>query len=123
VKATTGSSQTVPNPAPPLKGCDDVESLAEKYWALFYEEGPIELEEFLQQIKAGKHGDISPKEIDDFLDEMLATMLGNIQVKASESPEYEAMRADVEIQTEQRMARLKAEYGSRGSTDSPRGGN
>jgi len=123
VKATTGSSQTEPNPAPPLKGCDDVESLAEKYWALFYEEGPIELEEFLQQIKAGKHGDISPKEIDDFLDEMLATMLGNIQVKASESPEYEAMRADVEIQTEQRMARLKAEYGSRGSTDSPRGGN
>lgn len=89
-----------------------METLEEKYWRIFQEEGPIDLEDFLKQLKAGDHGEISPKVIDDFLDDMLQTMLGNIQLKASEAPHYEAMREQIEQETEARMARLKQIYGT-----------
>ena len=89
-----------------------LESLKEKYWRIYEEEGPIELEAFLRQIKEGRHGAVSVREINDFLDEMLQTMLSNIQLKASESPAFEAMRPEVEQRTEEEIARLKARYGS-----------
>lgn len=89
-----------------------MESLGEKYWRIFEEEGPIELEEFLRQVKGGEHGDISPQEVRDFLDEMLMTMLNNIQLKASEAPQYEAMREQVEQQTYDQIERLKSMYAS-----------
>lgn len=87
-------------------------NLEDKYWRIFQEEGPLDLEDFLKQLKAGEHGDVSPKEIRDFLDDMLETMLGNIQLKATESPQYEGMREEVEQQTADRIARLKEIYGS-----------
>lgn len=97
--------------AAPLKERSLLETLEEKYWRVFHEEGPLELEEFLEQIKEGKHGQITAEEIDDFLDDMLQTMLANIQLKATESPHFEAMRPEVEARTEERIRRLKARYG------------
>lgn len=89
-----------------------MERLTELYWEKVQEEGYLEVETFLEQVKNGEHGEVSVKEIDDFIDEMLATMLSNIQLKATEAPHLEIMRSDVEKQTEERMARLKAKYGS-----------
>ncbi len=89
-----------------------MERLEEKYWRIFQEEGPIDLEDYLRQLKAGEHGEISAKEINDFLDDMLQTMLGNIQLKASEAPHYEAMREQVEQETVARIERLKTLYGA-----------
>lgn len=88
-----------------------LETLEEKYWRVFQEEGPLELEEFLEQVKEGRHGPVTPEEIDAFLDDVLQTMLANIQLKATESPHFEAMRPEVEAQTEERIRRLKALYG------------
>lgn len=87
-----------------------MERLTERYWQVFQDEGPIELEEFLEQVSEGKHGEFSPREIRDFLDEVLQTMLANIQLKASEGPAYESMRAEIEARTEERIQRLKEQY-------------
>lgn len=87
-------------------------SLNEIYWETFQEDGPIELEDFLDQVVAGKHGTFTRKEILDFIDEVLGTMLANIELKASEGPQYEAMRDEALLRTEEQMERLKEKYGS-----------
>jgi len=87
-----------------------VEPLIDRYWNTFQEEGPIELEAFLDQVAEGKHGAYSKQEILDFIDEMLQTMLANIELKATEGPQYEAMREHAVRQTEEQMERLKAKY-------------
>ena len=87
-----------------------MERLSEVYWQLVQEEGPIELEDFLEQVSQGRHGPFTPREIGDFIDEMHQTMLANIQLKATEAPEYEAMRAEIEERTNEEMRRLKAKY-------------
>lgn len=89
-----------------------MERLTQRYWQVFEEEGPLELEEFLEQVRAGKHGEYSPREIGDFLDEVLGTMLANIQLKAGEAPAYESMREEIEARTEERIERLKEKYAS-----------
>lgn len=87
-----------------------MQRLSEIYWQLVQEEGPIELEVFLEQVSQGKHGRFTPQEIGDFIDEMFQTMLANIQLKASEAPEYEAMRAEIEERTHQQIRQLKEKY-------------
>lgn len=86
--------------------------LYEVYLEYVQEEGPIELEPFLEQVVQGKHGEFSPEEIDDFIDETLGAMIDNIRVKAGEAPHLEAMREDVENETFARMKQLKEKYGS-----------
>lgn len=88
-----------------------MQSLADKYWSTFEEEGPIELEAFLDQVAEGKHGEYSKEEILDFIDEMLGAMLHNIELKATEGPQYEAMREFAIRQTEEQMERLKQKFG------------
>ena len=87
-----------------------MQRLSEIYWQLVQEEGPIELEVFLEQVSQGRHGTFTPQEIADFIDEMHQTMLANIQLKATEAPEYEAMRAEIEERTHEQIRRLKAKY-------------
>lgn len=86
--------------------------LSDLYLEIVQDEGPIELEPFLEMVVSGKHGEFSPSEIDDFIDETLGAMIDNIRVKASEAPHLEDMRADVESETYAQMKELKAKYGS-----------
>lgn len=86
--------------------------LSDLYYELVQDEGPIELEHFLKRVVSGEHGEFSPSEIDDFIDETLGAILDNIQLKASEAPHLEDMRAEVESETYARMKELKQKYGS-----------
>ncbi len=88
-----------------------MQSLVDRYWSTFEEEGPIELEAFLEQVAEGKHGEYTKKEILDFIDEMLGAMLANIDLKATEGPQYEAMRDFAIRQTEEQMERLREKFG------------
>lgn len=87
-----------------------MERLTELYWQLVQEEGPLELEEFLEQVASGKHGAFAPQEIARFLDETYRTMIANIELKASEAPDYESMREEIVAHTEERIQRLKERY-------------
>lgn len=87
-----------------------MDSLTDLYWTTFQEEGPIDLEAFLEQVAEGKHGEYGKKEILDFIDDILGTMLANIELKATEGPQYEAMREQAIRQTEEQMERLKEKY-------------
>ena len=86
--------------------------LYEVYLEYVQEEGPIELEPFLEQVVAGQHGEFSPEEIDDFIDEVLGAMIDNIRSKVDEAPHLEDMREEVEAETYARIKELKAKYGS-----------
>lgn len=86
--------------------------LSDVYLELVMDEGPIELEPFLERVASGELGEFSPSEIDDFIDETLGAMIDNIRVKASEAPHLEEMRADVEAETYARIKELKEKYGS-----------
>ena len=97
--------------------------LSELYLELVQEEGPIELEPFLELIVKGEHGDFSPSEIDDFIDETLGAMIDNIRIKAGEAPHLEAMREDVEAETYPRMKELKEKYGSGRKSSGSNGSN
>jgi len=84
--------------------------LSDLYLELVQEEGPIELEAFLERIKQGQHGEFSPAEIEEFIDETLSAMIDNIRIKASEAPYLEEMREEVEAETYARIKRLKEKY-------------
>jgi len=86
--------------------------LYEVYLEYVQEEGPIELEPFLEQVVAGQHGEFSPEEIDDFIDEVLGAMIDNIRSKVDEAPYLEDMREEVEAETYARIKELKERYGS-----------
>jgi len=89
-----------------------MQPLVERYWSTFEEEGPIELEAFLDQVAAGKHGEYTRQDILDFIDEMHGAMLANIELKATEGPQYEAMREFAIRQTEEQMERLRRKFRS-----------
>lgn len=84
--------------------------LSDLYLELVQEEGPIELEAFLDRIKEGQHGEFSPAEIEAFIDETLGAIIDNIRIKAGEAPHLEQMREEVEAETYARMKRLKEKY-------------
>jgi len=92
-----------------------VSRLSDLYYELVQDEGPIELEAFLERVARGEHGEFSPEEIEAFIDETLGMMIENIRVKASEAPYYEEMAAQVEAETYERIKTLKEKYGRRRS--------
>jgi len=84
--------------------------LSDLYLELVQDEGPIELEAFLERIAQGQHGEFRPDEIEAFIDETLGAMIDNIRIKANEAPHLEEMRDEVEAETHERMKRLKEKY-------------
>jgi len=92
-----------------------VSRLSDLYYELVQDEGPIELEAFLERVARGEHGEFSPEEIEAFIDETLGMMIENIRVKASEAPYYGEMAAQVEAEAYERIKALKEKYGRRRS--------
>lgn len=83
---------------------------------LYYEvsmEG-VDLEQFLQRLDAGEWGPVEPEVVADFLRDLEAVILSNIEVKAMEGPHYAGRRLEVIEETQRQFEELIARYLSRG---------
>lgn len=84
--------------------------LIDLYWERFSQE-PLDLEDFLHEVQQGRHGSFRAAEIVQFIEDVEAITLRNIEVKAREGPVYEQMKQSVIEQTRERMRALIDEYG------------
>lgn len=85
--------------------------LIDLYWERFSQE-PLDLEEFLNEVQKGRHGSFRAAEIVDFIEDVEAITLRNIEVKAREGPVYEQMKQSVIEQTRERTQALIEKYGT-----------
>lgn len=83
--------------------------LYELYWEQHGFEG-LDVEHFLQQVHEGKFGPFERRDVAAFLDKLEASMLENIENKASEAPHFAAMKDDVIARTVAQFAALRAKY-------------
>ncbi|HEX6972194.1 MAG TPA: hypothetical protein VF234_08245 [Limnochordia bacterium] len=84
--------------------------LIDLYWERF-SEAPLDLEEFLDEVHAGRYGSFTADEIIAFIESVEEMTLQNIDVKAREGPHFEQRREAVIEETRERMRSLVDKYG------------
>lgn len=83
--------------------------LSRVYWEAHGFEG-LDLEQFLKDVQAGVWGTFTPDEIRDFLYQMEASIIENIETKSAEAPAFAAAKDEIIEKTQQRFARLRKLY-------------
>ena len=78
-----------------------------EHWCM---EELISLREFVTRLKAGEFGAFSRDEVVGFLREIEASMLENIELKASENPMLEELKEERREETSQEIDELIAEW-------------
>jgi hypothetical protein len=78
-----------------------------EHWCM---EELISLREFVTRLKAGEFGAFSRDEVVGFLREIEASMLENIELKASENPMLEELKEERRAETSQEIDGLIAEW-------------
>lgn len=79
---------------------------------LYYEvsmEG-VDLRRFLDRLDAGEWGPVDPEVVVEFLRELQAVILSNIEVKATEGPHYAERRDEVIAETQREFEELIGRY-------------
>jgi len=61
-------------------------SLLDLYLSLSAEEGPLELETFLERVQRGEFGPVEPEEVRNFLDQMYENVVASLYAFAEEHP-------------------------------------
>lgn len=85
----------------------------ERLWEIYEQLCLVEqqgLDEFVRRIKEGEFGEFPANEVIDFLHEIEANMLQNIQVKALEHQAYAEMADEVSEETQKMFEELIEEY-------------
>ncbi|EKP95737.1 hypothetical protein [Thermaerobacter subterraneus] len=101
-----------PGATGPAAGPSDPEALMDLYYEVSME--GVDLEQFLQRLDAGEWGPVEPEVVADFLRDLEAVILSNIEVKAMEGPHYAGRRLEVIEETQRQFEELIARYLSRG---------
>ena len=86
----------------------DAQGLMDKYYEVAME--GVDLKGFLQRLDAGEFGPVEPQAVVDFLRELEAMILSNIEVKAQEAPHYAERRLEVIEETRREFDELVARY-------------
>jgi hypothetical protein len=89
------------------------ERIMDRLWALYEHwcmEELISLREFILRVKAGEFGPFSRDEVIALLREIEANILANIELKAMEDPELEALKEERMAETNQEIEALVAEW-------------
>ncbi|HEY8551928.1 MAG TPA: hypothetical protein VIL40_00545 [Thermaerobacter sp.] len=79
---------------------------------LYYEismEG-VDLRRFLDRLDAGEWGPVDPEVVVEFLRQLEAVILSNIEVKATEGPHYAGRRDEVIAETQREFEELITRY-------------
>lgn len=85
----------------------------ERLWALYEHwcmEELINLRDFILRVKSGEFGSFSRDEVIALLREIEANILANIELKAMEDPELEALKEERMAETSQEIEALVAEW-------------
>jgi hypothetical protein len=85
----------------------------DRLWGLYEHwcmEELISLREFVTRLKAGEFGAFKRDDVVGFLREIEASMLENIELKASESPMLEELREERMAETSQQIDELIADW-------------
>ncbi|HEY8487855.1 MAG TPA: hypothetical protein VIL38_02145, partial [Thermaerobacter sp.] len=86
----------------------DAEALMDLYYEVSME--GVDLRRFLDRLDAGEWGPVDPQVVVDFLRDLEAVILSNVDVKAMEGPEYAGRRMEVIEETQREFEELVARY-------------
>lgn len=86
----------------------DAEGLMDRYYELSME--GVDLKGFLDRLDQGEFGPVDPQSVVDFLRNLQALILGNIDVKAQEGPHYAQRRQEVVEDVQREFDQLVARY-------------
>lgn len=86
----------------------DADALMDLYYDVSME--GVDLRRFLERLDAGEWGPVAPDVVVDFLRDLEAVILSNIDVKAMEGPHYAGRRMDVIEETQREFEELIARY-------------
>lgn len=86
----------------------NAQELLDKYYELSME--GVDLRGFLDRLDAGEFGRVEPEAVVEFLRELEAVILSNIEVKAQEAPHYAQRREEVIQETQREFDELVARY-------------
>ncbi|ADU51492.1 hypothetical protein Tmar_1379 [Thermaerobacter marianensis DSM 12885] len=99
---------TSPAPADEGAGITDPDALMDLYYEVSME--GVDLRRFLDRLDAGEWGPVAPEAVVDFLRQLEAVILSNVEVKAMEGPHYAGRRAEVVEETQREFEELVARY-------------
>lgn len=86
----------------------DARELLDKYYEVSME--GVDLRRFLDRLDAGEFGEVEPQVVVEFLRELEALILSNIETKAQEAPHYAERREQVIEETQREFDELVARY-------------
>ncbi|HEY8394429.1 MAG TPA: hypothetical protein VIK92_06510 [Thermaerobacter sp.] len=86
----------------------DARELLDKYYEVSME--GVDLRRFLDRLDAGEFGKVEPEVVVEFLRELEAVILSNIEIKAQEAPHYAQRREEVIQETQREFDELVARY-------------
>ncbi len=98
---------------PPASGVTvEKPSLLDLYLSLSADEGPLELETFLERVRQGEFGPVSTEELHHFLDQMYENVVSSLYAFAEEHPGLPRELLEQRLQEEfERFQKLKERIG------------